>query len=338
MIGVGVVGYGYWGPNLVRNFVDANGVALRHVCDIRRERVDLACRRYPGVRRSTDIEAMLADPKTHAIAIATPVSTHFQIAMRALEAGKHVLIEKPICETPREARKLIDEAERRGLILMIGHTFIYTPAVRRIKSMIEGGELGEIYYYDSTRINLGLFQHDADVNWDLAVHDLSILSYVLREKPIAVSAVGKSHVAGQPANVAYLTLFFDTNLIAHINVNWLAPVKIRRTLIGGSKKMIVYDDLEPNEKIRVYDKGVTLTDNPEEVHRMKVGYRIGDMWAPYLDNTEALSTEIAHFISCIERGARPHTDGAMGLDIIRILEGATISMRGDGRRVELSNQ
>lgn len=336
MIGIGVVGYGYWGPNLARNFSDSPDVALRHVADARADRRELVQRRYPGVRVSGSVEAMLEDTAVAAIAIATPTSTHFDLAMRALRAGKHVLVEKPITSTAEQARLLVAEAERQRLTLMVDHTFVYTSAVRRVRRLISEGEIGEVLYYDSTRINLGLFQHDVDVIWDLAVHDLSILAYLIDERPVAISAVGKSHLSGNPANIAFLTLFFAGNTIAHVNVNWLAPVKIRRTVIGGSRRMVVYDDLEPSEKIRVYDKGITTTDDPEQVRRMLIGYRIGDMWAPHLDTTEALSVEIGHFVECIREGRTPDTDGRAGLGVVEMLEAGSRSMSLRGQAVELA--
>jgi predicted dehydrogenase len=240
--------------------------------------------------------------------------------------------------TGDEAQRLVDEAARRRLVLAVDHTFVHTGAVRKMREIVESG-LGEMYYYDSVRVNLGLFQHDVSVIWDLAVHDLSIMDYVLRERPVAVSATGMSHVAGEPENIAYLNLFFESNLIAHIHVNWLAPVKVRRTLVGGSRKMIVYDDLEPSEKIKVYDKGITLNGNPqkngEKVHQMLVGYRTGDMWAPQLDATEALGVELRQFVDCIEANGTPTADGQAGLRVVRILEAATQSMAQRGRVIDL---
>lgn len=335
MIGVGLVGFGYWGPNLARNFADAEGSELRHVADLDSSRHDAIRRRYPGVSVSEDVGEMLADKNVHAVVIATPAASHFELGIRALEAGKHVLIEKPMTSTAGEARRLIELASSRRLTLMVDHTFVYTGAVRYIRSLITSGTLGEILYYDSTRINLGLFQHDIDVLWDLAVHDLSIMAYLFDEPPVAVSALGMSHVPGTPQNIAYLTLLFASNRIAHINVNWLAPVKIRRTIIGGSRKMIVYDDLEPSEKIKIYDKGVHLTSNADAVQQMRVGYRIGDMLAPNLDGSEALRTEVRHFIDCVRFGKKPETPGAMGLKVVEILEAASLSMSRSGQLINI---
>jgi predicted dehydrogenase len=338
MIGIAVVGYGYWGPNLVRNISEATGAQLRCVCDLNRERLAAVQLRYPGVETTDNFETVLQSPKIDAIAIATPVSSHFRLAMQALMAGKHVFVEKPMAATAEEASRMVDEAARRGLVLAVDHTFVHTGAVRKMREIVESG-LGDMYYYDSVRVNLGLFQHDVSVIWDLAVHDLSILDYVLPERPVAVSAMGMSHVLGEPENIAYLTLFFESKLIAHIHVNWLAPVKVRRTLIGGSHKMIVYDDLEPSEKIKVYDKGITINPSSdaygEKVRQMLVGYRSGDMYAPKLDMTEALRRELEEFVRCIEHDARPTTDGHAGLRVVRILEAATRSLAQRGRIVEL---
>ncbi|NMN73141.1 Gfo/Idh/MocA family oxidoreductase [Rhizobium sp. 57MFTsu3.2] len=338
MIGVAVVGYGYWGPNLVRNLAETPGAKLIWVCDLKKDRLAGVQLRYPTVQITDDFDEVLRDPRVDAVAIATPVSAHYMLAMKALMAGKHVFVEKPMASTSEEARRMVEEAARRRLVLAVDHTFIHTGAVRKMREIIENG-LGDIYYYDSVRVNLGLFQHDVSVIWDLAVHDLSIMDYVLPEKPVAVSATGMGHVAGEPENIAYLTLFFESKLIAHIHVNWLAPVKVRRTLIGGSSKMIVYDDLEPSEKIKVYDKGITLNGNPqmdgEKVYDMRVGYRTGDMYAPQLDMTEALGRELKQFVDCIMTNGQPIADGHAGLRVVRILEAATQSLAQRGRVVEL---
>jgi predicted dehydrogenase len=336
MIGVAVIGYGYWGPNLVRNFAlldDANVVA---VCDRSADRLAIVERLYPAVRTYRDVEQVLADPEVDAVVVATPVSTHFELALAALTAGKHVLVEKPITQTSAEARQLIDEAERRGLTLMVDHTFVYTSAVRKISELLENGSLGRLLYFDSVRVNLGLFQHDVSVLWDLAVHDLSIMDYLIGVSPTQVAATGISHVEGAPENIAYLTCFFEHDLLAHFHVNWLAPVKVRQTMICGSKQMIVYDDIEASEKVKVYDKGVTLGESQEEVlYQQKVGYRTGDMWAPRIDAVEALLVEAQHFIECIRTGAKPNTPGEAGLRVVSILEAATTSMRLRGQPVAL---
>jgi predicted dehydrogenase len=336
LIRIGVIGYGYWGPNLVRNFSEARDCQVVAVSDTRAERRALVQARYPAVDTTDDYRELLADPNVDAIAIATPVSTHFPIAMEALRAGKHVWVEKPLTTTSDEASRLIDEAARRRLTLHVDHTFVYGGAVRKIHELVSSGSVGKVYYYDSVRVNLGLFQRDVNVMWDLAVHDLSIMDYVLPIQPRAVSVTGAGHITGEPEDIAYLTLFFDDSTIAHVHVNWLAPVKVRRTLIGGSSKMIVYDDLEPSEKIKVYDKGLRLGEQGDARYQMLVGYRTGDMWAPQVEISEALLVEANHFVECINRCQRSKTDGEAGLRVVRILEAATESMAARGRIVELN--
>ena len=336
MVRIGVVGYGYWGPNLVRNFAETPGCRVVAVSDLRQQRLDLVSTRYPGIRAMTDAVELVESSDVDAVVISTPVGTHFDLALRALRADKHVLVEKPITANSEQALRLIEEADRRGLLLMVDHTFVYTGAVRKIREIVASGDLGSVYYYDSVRVNLGLFQQDVDVIWDLAVHDLSIMNYVLQATPVAVSATGMNHVPGGPENIAYITLFFDDTLIAHVNVNWLSPVKIRRTLLGGSRKMIVYDDNEPSEKVKVYDKGIEVNGGADSIYQFLVGYRTGDMWAPKLDVAEALRTEAAHFTRCIEHSESPITSGKNGLEVVRILEAATQSMKDRGRPVELS--
>ena len=335
MITIGVIGYGYWGPNLVRNFAEVPGGQVGFVTDIRTERLSQVRGRYPAVRVSTDYRDLINDPAVDAVAVATPVSSHFDLAMAALRAGKHVLVEKPMTANADQSLALIDEADRRGLVLMVDHTFVYTNAVKKIRELTQAGDLGEIYYYDSVRINLGLFQHDVNVLWDLAVHDLSIMDYVLAQTPVSVSATGLAHVAGEPENIAYMTMFFDGRLIAHVHVNWLAPVKVRRTLLGGSRRMIVFDDLEASEKIKVYDRGISVNASAENVYQMLIGYRAGDMWAPQLPLAEALQTEAKHFIECIDQRKTPTTDGHAGLRVVRMLEAATQSMMRHGALVPL---
>jgi predicted dehydrogenase len=337
LIRIGVIGYGYWGPNLVRNFVESPDIQVITVADMRQDRLDLVQRRYPGVEVTNDYRDILKHPKIDAVAISTPVSTHFSLALEALQAGKHVLVEKPMTTTSQEALRLIDEADRRNLILMVDHTFVYTSAVRKIRELIDKGSLGDIYYYDSTRVNLGLFQQDVDVIWDLAVHDLSIMEYILPESPLEISATGIGHVSGAAENIAYVTAFYESSLIAHLNVNWLSPVKIRRTLIGGSRRMIVYDDIEASEKVRVYDKGVIVKNGPESLYKLLVSYRSGDMYAPQIDVTEALRVEAQHFADCIQNAKTPITDGHAGLRVVSVLEAATRSMKDHGRSVQLKS-
>lgn len=335
MVRIGVLGYGYWGPNLVRNFAEARGCTVAAVCDLREERLAQVRQRYPAVETTTDAEAFLADPRLDAVVIATPVSTHYELASKALAAGKHVWVEKPMTATAAESHRLVEQATRANRLLHVDHTFVYTGAVRKMKELIASGDIGDVLYYDSTRVNLGLFQHDVNVIWDLAVHDLSIMDYLLPSHPTAVSATGMTHVGNGHENLAYLTFFFDRALIGHVNVNWLAPVKVRRTLIGGSRKMLVYDDLEPSEKVKVYDKGITVNTDPASVYQMKIGYRAGDMWAPQVDIGEALGVEVRHFLESIESGTPTVTDGAAGLRMVQALEAATMSMRDRGRVVEL---
>jgi predicted dehydrogenase len=332
-IGIGVIGYGYWGPNLVRNFADLDRCRVVAVCDSDPSRVAQAERRYSGLRGTTDTRTLIDAPDVDAVVVATPVAAHYELASAALEAGKHVLVEKPLAATSEQVERLIACAGRRNRVLMVDHTFVYTGAVRKMRELVVAGEMGDIYYYDSVRINLGLFQHDVDVMWDLAVHDLAIMDYVLQARPSSISATGLAHVAGRPANIAYLAMFFDAPVIAHVHVSWLAPVKVRRTLLGGSRRMIVYDDLEASEKVKVYDRGISVNPSPENVYQMLVGYRAGDMWAPQLGVTEALHTEARHFLDCIEHAREPETGGEAGLHVVRLLEAASASMRQHGRPV-----
>jgi predicted dehydrogenase len=334
-IGIGVAGYGYWGPNLVRNFAEASAVRVLAVSDRRRDRLEVCARRYPGIRTTTEFRDLLDDPAIEAVVIATPVNTHFALAQAALRAGKHVFVEKPMTETSEEGERLIDEAERRGLTLMVDHTFVFTPAVQKINELLSENAIGDVYYYDSVRVNLGNFQCDVNVVWDLAVHDFSILDYAFAQSPVAVSANGARHVPDSPENIAYITMYFDGGLIAHINVNWLAPVKVRKTLIGGSEKMIVFDDLEPSEKLKIYDKGVTVRDDPEGIRQVLVGYRTGDMWAPQLVTKEALYSGVEHFLRCIDTQRPPLTDGHAGLRVVGMLEAAARSMQRRGTTVEM---
>lgn len=333
MINIGVIGYGYWGPNLVRNFAANRDCTMAMVADFSAERCTAAQTACPGLITCADPAELIASPEIEAVAIATPVDSHFELALAALQAGKHVLIEKPITSTPEQAEILIAEAAARKLVLLVDHTFVYTGAVRKIREQVLSPEFGDIRYYDSTRVNLGLFQHDVNVLWDLAVHDLSIMSYIIDAIPVAVSATGHG-LPGQPEYVAFLTVFFP-DLIGHINVNWLSPVKLRKTLIGGTNQMIVYDDLESSEKVKVYDKGITITESPEEVRKLRISYRTGDMRSPKLDESEALGREIAHFLACIRGEETPRTPGEAGLALVRILEAANRSMASRGAPVPL---
>lgn len=338
MIGIGIVGYGYWGPNLVRNFANNESSRVIGVSDLDSEKLTACARRHPGIATTSDFAELLRRPEIDAMVIATPVHTHYELALAALRAGKHVLVEKPLAPTSDQVQHLADEADRRGLTLMVDHTFLYTPAVQKIRELLQQDQLGEIFYYDSTRSSLGLFQSDVNVIWDLAVHDISIIQYLLEEDPVAVSATGSCHVAGSPENMAHITLFFDSKCVAHVSVNWLSPVKIRQTFIGGSKKMISYNDLEPTEKIKVYDKGVTLSAQSENRHQFRIGYRAGDMWAPNISTKEALHTEVQHFVDCVATGSSPVSDGWSGLRVVEVLEAASRSIADHGRPVRLKQR
>ncbi len=334
-VGIAVIGYGYWGPNLLRNFAKAERADVVAVSDMDPARLSAARRLFPRITETTDFRTLLKDKRVDAIAIATPVHTHYEIALAALRAGKHVLVEKPLTQTSDQAQHLIDEAERRNCVLMVDHTFVYTPAVRKIRDLIRDGMVGDLYYYNSTRASLGLFQSDVNVIWDLAVHDISIIQYILNDAPVAISATGVSHLAGSPENLAHIALFFRNSCIAHISVNWLSPIKIRQILIGGSSKMIMYDDLEATEKIKVYDKGVTVSRSEEDVQQLRIGYRAGDMWAPHLPAKEALETEAEHFIACIQKEETPISGGMSGLRVVQILEAACKSIAAQGAPIPL---
>lgn len=338
MIRVAVIGYGYWGPNLARCFAETDGCQVVAIADPSPAALARAASRHPHARMLSDWRDALADPDVDAVAIATPVRAHFEVALAALQAGRHVLVEKPMTERSIDAQRLVDLAAQRGLTLMVDHTFVYSSAVRKMKELVASNDLGNIYYYDSTRINLGLFRRDVNVVWDLAVHDLAILQHVLDSPPVAISATGTSHVPGTPENMAQITIYLESGAVGHLNVNWLAPVKVRRVLIGGTSKMIVWDDLEPSDKIKVYDRGINLTDDPQAIHDMLVGYRMGDMWAPQLSTTEPVLAETQHFIDCINRGVAPLTDGRAGLQVVEMLEAATRSMNMRGHPVEMAPQ
>ena len=334
MIRIGVIGYGYWGPRIVRNFQSVEGAEVAVICDKSMASLKRAKRDHPHVDVTTDLCDVLASPKIDAVAVITPVWTHFELAKAALENGKHVFVEKPFTSTAVQAAELIELADRKNLRVMVDHTFLFTGAVKKIKELVEEGALGGLYYYDSTRVNLGLFQHDVNVIWDLAPHDLSIMDYVIGKRPEYVAANGQSHLNGLE-DLAYLTVYFSDKVIAHINVNWLSPVKVRTTLIGGEKKMLVWNDLEPDEKVRVYDKGVTVSNGQNAVYDLLVSYRSGDMWAPRVEQTEALSCEARYFVDCITNGERPINDGCAGLRVVQILEAADTSLRRRGEPVRI---
>jgi predicted dehydrogenase len=328
---VGVIGYGYWGPNIVRNLNALGGCDLVAICDKSHAALKRASRQYPGVQVTTDACDLLRSPEIDGIAVITPVWTHFEVAKAALENGKHVFVEKPFTSTSAQAEQLIELAARKNLQIMVDHTFLFSGAVRKIRQLVDDGTLGPLYYFDSTRVNLGLFQHDVSVVWDLAPHDLSIMDYLVSVQPEAVSATGANHLNGH-ADMAFITVYFPDNIVAHVNVNWLSPVKVRTTLIGGRDKMLVWNDLEPDEKIKVYDKGVNITTG-EGVYDLLVSYRSGDVWAPKVDATEALKLELAYFLDCIRRNQAPSNDGAAGLRVVRLLEAADHSLNNRGKLV-----
>jgi len=333
---IGIVGCGYWGPNLVRNFNMLKDVRVLAVSDLREERLDYISRLYPNIKiLSRDSNEVIHNKEIDALVIATPVSTHFSLGMEALENGKHLLLEKPMTATSEQAETLIETAERKRLVLMVDHTFIYTGAVRKIKEIVDGGDLGELYYFDSVRVNLGLFQSDVNVIWDLAPHDVSIMDHLLGRSPETISATGIAHFNRDIENVAYISVGYGSNLIGHIHVNWLAPVKIRRTLICGSKKMVVYDDVEPSEKVKVYNKGVDYIKKREEAYDILVQYRTGDMLAPQIELVEALNLVTKEFVSSIREARKPLTDGYAGHRVVRILEAANKSLRQRGKVIEL---
>jgi predicted dehydrogenase len=330
---VGVIGYGYWGPNIVRNLFALDSCAVVALCDKNPGALQKARKVYPSLTVTTNPNEVICSPQVDAVAIVTPVWTHYELARTALENGKHVFVEKPFTSTVAQAEELVEMAARRGLQIMVDHTFLFTGAVKKIRELVDNGTLGPLIYFDSSRINLGLFQHDVSVIWDLAPHDLAIMDYVIREKAEAVVATGATHF-GSHADMAFLTIYFPNNVLAHVNVNWLSPVKVRTTMIGGRDKMLVWNDLEADEKIRVYDKGVTVT-NKEGVYDLLVSYRSGDVWAPKCDSTEALKAELGYFAECVANNRKPFNDGEAGLRVVRILQAADKSLAERGRAIEL---
>jgi predicted dehydrogenase len=333
MIRVGIIGYGYWGPQIVRNFHGTEGCEVSVICDKSLEALRRAKQAYPHIRVSTDLCDAIASTDVDAVAVVTPVWTHFELAKAALENGKHVFVEKPFTSNTAQAEQLIDLADSKELQIMVDHTFLFTGAVKKIRQLVDEGALGKLYYYDSTRVNLGLFQHDVNVIWDLAPHDLSIVDQLIDDKPEVVIATGQKHLNGFE-DLAYITVYFRNSIIAHINVNWLSPVKVRTTLIGGEKKMLVWNDLDADEKIKVYDKGVDIT-NGQSVRDLLVSYRSGDMWSPKVEQTEALRAETQYFIDCIVNNERPFNDGVAGLRVVRMLEAADKSLKDRGRPVRV---
>lgn len=335
MLKIGVIGYGYWGPNIVRNFNAANGSSVTTVCDMNAQTLKNKVKKnYPNINTTTEIDEVINDTEVDAIAIVTPVFTHFEIAKKALEAGKSIFVEKPFTYTVAEAEQLVNLAEKKKLKIMVDHTFLYTGAVRKIRQLIDDGTLGDLYYFDSMRVNLGLFQHDVNVVWDLAPHDISIMDYVIGKKPQAVVATGAGHFGRDLEDIAYLTFYYPKNIIAHINVNWISPVKVRTTLIGGEKKMLLWNDLEPDEKIKVYDKGVQVK-TKEGKYNLLVNYRSGDMWAPKIEPTEALKLMAEKFVDYVENGGSVVNDGVAGLQNVKMLEAASKSLANKGVMVNI---
>jgi len=337
MTGIAIVGYGYWGPNLVRNFSTVPGSKVEWVVDLRTERLEVIKKQYPTIRTTANFDDALNDPAVAAVVIATPVQHHYHLAKKALEHGKHVLIEKPMTQSSAEAEELVEISKKKGLVLMVDHTFLYTGAVRKIKDLIHSGEIGDIQYFDSTRINLGLFQPDINVLWDLAPHDISILFYLISDRPVSVSATGISHTPNGLENVAYLTVNYDTGHIAHFSCSWSSPVKIRKVLIGGTKKMIVFDDVEPSEKVKIYDTGYTVKSD-EEKRKLLIDYRVGDIYVPKLEQREALAGMASDFISAIEKGTTPVSDWKVGLEVVKVLEAAQESIKNKGKEVPIKFQ
>jgi predicted dehydrogenase len=333
MIRVGVIGYGYWGPNIVRNLHGLDSTRVEIVCDKSPSALARVRKTYPGIATTSDCAEVLRSPQVDAVAVITPVWTHYQLAKTALENGKHVFVEKPFTASAAQAEELIELAARKKLTIMVDHTFLFTGAVRKIRELIENKELGDLYYYDSLRVNLGLFQHDVSVIWDLAPHDLSIMDHLIEKEPEAIVATGEKHLNGVE-DVAYMTIYFPQSVIAHINVNWLSPVKIRTTLIGGQKKMLVWNDIVADEKIRVYDKGVQISSG-DGIRDLLVNYRSGDMWAPQIEQLEALRVELGYFADCIMKNEIPFNDGHAGLRVVRMLEAADRSIQKRGELVRL---
>jgi predicted dehydrogenase len=333
VVRVGVIGFGYWGPNIVRNFHGLENCDVVAVCDKSPDALKRARRLYPGIHLTTDFNEILTAPDIDAVAVITPVWTHFDLAKRALLNDKHVFVEKPFTSSSTQAEELIELAASKNLTIMVDHTFLFSGAVRKIREIVDAGTLGPLYYFDSTRVNLGLFQHDVSVVWDLAPHDLSIMDYIIGQAPQAVVATGANHLNGH-ADMAFITVYFPGEIIAHINVNWLSPVKVRTTLIGGKDKMLVWNDLEADEKIKIYDKGVQMTSG-QGVYDLLVSYRSGDVWAPKVQQTEALKVELDYFVDCITKNKTPINDGIAGLRVVRLLEAAETSLKGRGGIVNL---
>ncbi len=335
MLRIAVIGCGYWGPNFIRNFAQFPGVQMKLACDLNKERLRHISQLYPFVETTTSLDDVVNSPDVDAAVVATPVTQHHPIAKRLLEAGKHALVEKPMAASIAEAQDLIELAERRGLVLMTGHTFLYTAAVNKMKDLISSGELGHIYYISTTRVNLGLFQEDINVVWDLAPHDVSILNYILSATPESVSAQGQAYIQAGIEDVAFIHLRYPGDIVAHTHVSWLNPDKIRRITVVGSKKMLVYDDVSTLEKIRVYDKGVTVQPHYDTFGEFQLSYRFGDIYTPRLDDAEPLKVECQHFVQCIQKRETPRSDGVSGLAVVEVMERACQSLRHNGEQLPL---
>jgi predicted dehydrogenase len=334
MITLGIIGYGYWGPNVARNFNNCKGTKLVSICDLNDDRLRVAKSTYPFIRGYSDPKDLINSDDIQTVAIVTPVFTHYELAKAALENGKHIFVEKPFTSNARQAEELINLAHKKNLTIMVDHTFLFTGAVRKIRQIIDSQELGNLFFFDSTRINLGLFQHDINVVWDLAPHDFSIMNYLLDKCPVAISAQGTDHFGTGIEDMAYIAAHFDNGFIGHFHCNWLSPVKIRTTLISGDKKMLVWDDLESDEKIKIYDRGVEFR-NGDGIEKLLVSYRSGDMYSPKITNTEALQLEAQYFMDCIENNVEPFNNGEAGLKVVRMLEATDKSLKNGGRKIKI---
>jgi len=335
MINVGVIGFGYWGPNIVRNFAGNPDIEVKKVCDKNNHRLKLVKETYPEIEICTKADNILRDPKIDVVAIVTPVFTHYDLAKNSLLNGKSIFVEKPFTSTSAQSEELIEIAEKKNLLIMVDHTFLFTGAVKKMKELVENGTLGHLYYYDSVRVNLGLFQHDINVIWDLAPHDISIMDYLVDDlKPISVNAVGSEHFNRGMEDVAYLAVKFENNFIGHFHVNWLSPVKVRKTLVAGEKKMLVWDDLESDEKIKIYDKGVEIKET-KDIYKLLIKYRTGQMYIPTVENIEALKLETEYLIDCLKNSKTPINDGKAGLRVVKILEASDVSLKNGGKEVKI---
>jgi predicted dehydrogenase len=335
-LAVGLIGYGYWGPNLLRNFSACPLTEVAAVFDANPARLEALARTHPHLKLVSSFDEFLELP-LQAAAVATPVSTHFPVARRCLEAGLHVLVEKPLAATVVEARQLVELAARHGRVLMVDHTYLFSNAVRRIKEVVEHGDLGELYYVDSVRINLGLFQHDVNVIWDLAPHDLSIVDHVVGGEVRSISAWGCAHADPGIEDIAYVNVDYGDQLLANFHVNWLSPVKVRQMIFAGSRKSLIFNELNTTEPIKVYDRGIELGEPAEQRHKLLVSYRSGDVWSPHIEPGEPLQAMATHFAECVRDGKTPLSDGRLGLRVVRMLEAATRSIRAQGGRVVLTN-